>query len=528
MKEPLPHLRPVGSSTQLVVDGQPFIMLAGEVRNSSSSSLAYMEERVWSQALALHCNTVLVPVSWELLEPVEGQWDFALLDELIGAARRRGLRLVLLWFGAWKNAQADYAPGWVKTNLQRFPRAQSRSGANLRSLSCVSESGCAADGRAFAALMRRVRQVDGDHHTVVMVQVENEAGLLGSRRDYSPQAEARFREAVPAELMSYLATNRDTLTPEFRESSEKAGNRMAGTWAEVFGEGADEAFMAWHVGRYVDNVAQAGQAEYPLPMFVNAWLVQHAGEQPGEYPSGGPVARMMDVWRCAAPHIACLAPDIYLDDFAATCAQYARSGNPLLIAETRRDETAAANVFYAVGEHNALCFSPFGIENMAEGRTGRVAGASPEAMTDSLMPGEGARLAKCYDLLEQMMPVVAAAYGADAMRGILQGSAPVPVLELGDYRVRVRFNEPRQAGKAPGGGLIIALSEGEYVVAGHGFGVEFLSRPDCPPNVDYLYHEEGTYRGGQWTPRRRLNGDEDGCPLGEDPEARHIRVYSYR
>ncbi len=294
-------------------------MLAGEVHNSSSSNLDYMEEYVWNKLLALHCNTALVPISWELIEPIEGQYDFSLVDGLIQAARQKSLRLVFLWFGTWKNAQADYVPGWVKTDLERFPRAQNRAGQNLRSISCVSDAACLADSKAFAALARRIRKVDREHHTVLMIQVENEVGLLGARRDYSPQAQVCFNEVVPAELMQCLMVHKETCTSEVRGVLDKSASRMAGTWEEVFGSSADEVFMAWHIGRYVDRVAQAGQSEYPLPMFVNAWLVQHAGENPGEYPSGGPISKLMDIWQCAAPHIACLAPDIYLEDFAGIC-----------------------------------------------------------------------------------------------------------------------------------------------------------------------------------------------------------------
>ncbi len=500
----VPHLRPAGTSKQLMVDGKPFIMLGGEVHNSSSSSLAYMEW-VWDRLAALHCNTALVPVSWELLEPREGEYDFTLVDGLVGGAREHGLRLVVLWFGTWKNAASTYAPAWVKTDLERFPRAQREPGRNSNAVSCVSEEACRADARAFAALMRRLGEIDGQEHTVVMVQVENEVGLLGAGRDHSAAAEQRFREAVPEQLMGRLRERKDALLPELGELWAACGERVEGTWPEVFGQGADEVFMAWHVGRYVDRVAEAGQAAYGLPMFANAWLVQYEGQAPGEYPSGGPVARMMDVWQAAAPHIALLAPDIYLPDFAGVCAEYTRGGNALLIPEARRDEGASANAFYALGQHDALGFAPFGIEDVA---------------ADGL-------LASAYQVLSGMLPVIAEHHGRGATVGVLESEGQIQEVELGGYRLRIRFGGRREPNRLPGGGLIIATAADEYVVAGHGFSVDFLPRAGEPANVDFLALDEGTYQDGEWTQGRRLNGDEYRLRLRGEPGVRRAKVYSH-
>ena len=103
-----PHLRVQGEASQLIVDGQPFLMLAGELGNSTASDLDY-PRRYWPRLQALHLNTVLAPVYWELIEPEEGQFDFALVDGLIEDARAHDMRLVLLWFGSWKNSMAILA-----------------------------------------------------------------------------------------------------------------------------------------------------------------------------------------------------------------------------------------------------------------------------------------------------------------------------------------------------------------------------------------------------------------------------------
>lgn len=98
----LPSLQRIGASTQLLVNGRPFHMLGGELQNSALSSSEYMDT-VWSKLAASNFNTVLGSVSWEQVEPKEGEFDFAELDRVILGARKHNLRLILLWFGSYKN-----------------------------------------------------------------------------------------------------------------------------------------------------------------------------------------------------------------------------------------------------------------------------------------------------------------------------------------------------------------------------------------------------------------------------------------
>jgi len=501
----LPRLVQKDTATQLIVDGAPLVLLAGEVHNSSSSCLAYMAP-IWERLQALHCNAVLAPVSWELVEPEEGHFDFSLVDGLLAGARDHGLKLVPLWFGTWKNTLSTYAPAWVKTDLGRFPRAQPEAGRNCGAVSCLCEAACEADARAFARFMAHLRESDGAS-TVPMVQVENETGLLGAARDHCPLAEQAFRAEVPEALMDYIAERRDGLHPYLRWLWSTSRKRESGSWRAVFGEGADEVFMAWHIGRFVERVAAAGQAEFPLPLFVNAWLVAAGGQKPGEYPSGGPVSRMIDVWRCAAPSIALLAPDIYLPDFAAVCADYAREGNPLFIPEARRTEVAAANAFYAIGGHDAIGFAPFGIDSM-EDEPARLLGES-------------------YAVLQGIQPLLAQYHGTDRMIGILQDKEATVETKLGDYRLKIQFPERREEGRPPGGGVIIALDDNEFLVAGLKFRVDFRPAPGSTTNVDFLSLEEGSFEAGRWVPGRRLNGDEYRLVLGDRPGIRRARLYTH-
>ncbi|MEJ2701974.1 MAG: beta-galactosidase, partial [Sedimentisphaerales bacterium] len=318
----VPHLVKKGTAVQLVVDDDPLVMLAGELHNSSSTGLEYME-RLWPKLKRLNLNTVIAAVSWELVEPEEGHFDFELVDGIMEQAREHDMHVVLLWFASWKNGVSSYAPAWVKKDTRRFPRCLGASNLNTKDvLTPLSEENQRADARAFAALMSHLRQTDGERHTVIMVQVENEVGIRPEPRDLSPLADRAYAAAVPAALMDYLTANKDSLIPELRDCWAKTGFRRSGSWTEVFGEGVqtDEIFSAWYYAKYIGGVVKAGKAEYPLPMSVNAWLRAPEGK-PGDYPSGGPVAHVMDIWRAAAPDIDLYAPDIYLPDFKGICAE---------------------------------------------------------------------------------------------------------------------------------------------------------------------------------------------------------------
>jgi beta-galactosidase GanA len=519
----IPHLRKQGTATQLIVDGKPFLVLGGELGNSSSSSLEYMRP-IWPKLVALNLNTVLVPVYWELIEPAEGKFDFTLVDGLLEEARKHKLRLVPLWFASWKNSMSCYAPAWVKTNQQRFPRAEDKAGNGLEILSPFSQENRDADARAFAALMRRLREVDGRDHTVIMVQVENEIGMIPDSRDRCAIANKLFDQLVPPELMNYLERRRDTLIPEFRAVWAATNFKSRGTWEEVFGQGVgtDEIFMAWHFARYTNHVVEAGKAEYPLPMFVNAALIR-PGHGPGQYPSAGPLPHLMDVWRAGGPQIDFLSPDIYFQNFAEWSRKYHRSGNPLFIPEAILGPQSAVNAFYAIGQHDAIGFCPFSIESASE-------------PTRSL-------LASGYDLLAQLAPLVLAHQGKNEMAGFLpegpEQRAPQQA-RLGGYTLNVTYERPSssatqgsQTSETVAGGLVIAVGPDEFIFAGTGLVVTFEANTPGLPLAGILSVQEGKYVNGQWQPGRWLNGDQthQGRHLRLPPGRfgiQRIKLYRYR
>ncbi len=493
----IPHLEKRDGAVQLFVDGQPFLMLAGELLNSSSSSLDYMRA-VWPRLAAIPLNTVLTPLSWELVEPREGQFDFSLVDGLLEGARQNHLHLVFLWLASWKNGMSSYVPLWVKQDTRRFPRVIEKDGQPVEILSTFGDQSMQADARAFAALMRHIRQVDEHAHTVLMMQVENEVGVLGDSRDRSAAANQAFAGPVPQELMNYLQQHRDTLLPEFRQVWESAGAKPSGTWQEVFGSTprTDQIFMAWNYARYIQHVTAAGKGEYPIPMYVNTWLARPEAT-PGEFPSGGPLPEVMDVWKSAGTAIDIYSPDIYAPNFAEWCDRYHRGGNPLFVPEAQGGSRGEANAFYTVGEHSALGFSPFGVDSFVDKERAQL-----------LDPDND--LGSAYSVLMDIAPMILQHSGRDQMRGfVLDKDHPEVSFELNGYQLDVKLDGLFGTQTPAGFGLILALAPNEFLGAGRGFRVDFHRRGASSAQVGIGTIDEGKYSAGAWLSGRRLNGDED-------------------
>ena len=489
----IPHLEKRGLATQLIVDGKPFLALGGELLNSSSSGLRYMDT-IWPKLAKMNLNTVLGGVSWDLIEPTEGKFDFTTVDSMIQNAEKHKMKLVVLWFASWKNGMSHYAPEWVKKDTARFPRVVIANGKKLEILSTFSKNNVQADSKAFAALMKHIKEVDGKNHTVIMAQVENEVGIIGDSRDRSREANNVFLNFVPTEFMNYLRKNKTSLLPEFKSF---VGDNMAktlGNWELVFGKSTatDEIFMAWNYAQYINRVVEAGKKEYPIPMYVNAWIVQPQDTKPGDYPSGGPQTHIHDVWRAGAPKIDFLAPDIYLPDFTTITQKYARSNNPMFIPESFTGTAGASNAFYVIGQLKSMGYSPFGIETREQN------------------PGKGP-ISNAYKVLGQLAPVILEAQGKGTIAGVsLNKTDSVQTIHLGNYDLKVELRADRRGNnKAETGyGILINTGFDEYIIAGADIEVSFFTTAPQNPTVGLASVFEGTFENGNWIPGRNLNGDE--------------------
>jgi len=500
----IPRLVKKGASIQLLVDNKPFFVLGGELGNSTASNTAYLQP-FWPKLKAMHLNTVIAPVYWELMEPTEGKYDFTLVDDLLRDARKHDMKLVLLWFGTWKNSMSCYAPAWVKTDTRRFPRVADEQGVPQEIMTPFEPRNLEADRKAFVRLMQYLKETDSQQHTVVTVQVENEIGMLPTARSYDERANRAFKQPVPAQLMTYLQRERKTLKPEFAALWQRQGAKTKGTWEEVFGKSlaTDEIFMAWHFATYTDAITAAGKSVYPLPMYVNAAL-NRPGVPPGKYPSAGPLPHVMDVWLAGAPAIDILAPDFYNPDFQHWCDLYTRGGNPLFIPEHRFEDGVDAKAFFAFGNYNCLSFSPFAIEG-----------------SDTL---KGAPIGKAYELLQQISFLLAKHQPQNQVRGfLLEKDSAARATTLGDYRFTAKHEYTlgwslgaKKSTWAPGGGLIIAVAPDEFYVVGTGIVLT------CEPTskgkrAGYISVDEGHFEGEKWIAGRRMNGDQD-------HQGRHVRI----
>ena len=535
----------------LTVNEQPFILLAGEVHNSDASSPAYME-RIWDIAAELGMNALLLPVTWEMTEPEEGKFDFSSAKALIDQARERDMHIVFLWFGSWKNAECMYAPAWVKKDLVRFPRAQIEKGKNkagrtispsipvkmpYTSLSYLGKETVRADARAFAALMGFLKEYDEEVQTVVAVQVENETGLLGAAREVSDEADALFAAEVPADFLAYLRSHTDTMTEEIRTAV--CSGKESGSWSDVFGSVAAELFSAYHIAGYVNTVAEAGKAVYPLPMAVNCWLDK--GGEPGSYPTGGPVSKVHEVWDFRAPAIDVYCPDIYVPAFKEVCEEYTRRGNPLFIPESATHSYAAPRLLYTVGHHHAMCYSPFGFDDIGKPFSAVQGFLFGMDVTDPALktPQNLAEYQATGMLLRYMLPLISDAYGTDRLQAVSAETDPaipgpggnpflarLPSMDFDGFRVNVSFQGPTRE-RADGACLGLAVSDTECYLGGNACGLSLESTASDRPNLDYLLVEEGSFDHGVWKSGRRLNGDET-AQLGLDrPGALHIRFFTY-
>jgi hypothetical protein len=501
----IPSLQKKGNKTQLIVNNKAFIIRGGELGNSSASTLESMEP-IWSKLTDMNLNTVLTPIYWELIEKEEGKFDFSLVDDLILRARKENLKLVFLWFGSWKNSMSSHAPAWVKLNQKKYPRIKDDKNKSHEILTPFNDNNLEADLKAFKKLMAHIKDFDKKEQTVIMIQVENEIGMLPTARDYHSLANEAFKQDVPKELLQYLQKNKEKLVPEFFEIWKNNGFKTSGNWEEIFGKGlqTDEIFMAWFFAKFTNKVAKAGKDSYEIPMFVNAAL-NAPGKKPGEYPSAGPLPHVMDIWKAAGNTIDFLAPDFYNPSFKQWNDLFTRQGDPLFIPEHKFDATAPFKGLYAIGHYEAIGFSPFSIESIEDGKK------EP--------------LGKIYDLVKQLTPVIEQNKGLGKIDGVLLDKEnAVQIIKLGNYEFTFKHDYTLNWSDAAkdnvwpmASAIIIEIGTDEFYIAGSGIVVTFKPLQNKDLNAGILKVDQGRFDNEVWRTISHFNGDQT-------HQGRHVRI----
>ncbi|SPO03662.1 probable beta-galactosidase [Cephalotrichum gorgonifer] len=515
-----PRLVATEWSKQLHAKGKPFLVLGGELQNSSLTSSEYMDT-IWQKMKDTNINTLLGCVTWEDIEPEEGVFNFSELDKVI-----LGI--------------SSYTPAWVKKDIKRFPRAILRKEGGVletsHTLSVFYTEAVKADAKAFSTLMAHLKEFDEAHSTVLMVQVENETGLLGDYRDGSEAAEKSFNSAVPQDLLEFLSSDYENLHVDMKALNLTDFNQEAPkgrTWTEVFGTNAPrvgELFQAYHYAKFLDEVAAAGKAAYDIPLYTNVWMncvdldssanliasPVGGGGLPGAYPSGGAVSNVLDIWQKFAPHLDFISPDIYLNDYTKTCARYRHRGQPLFIPEQRRDEYGVRRVWIAFGTYAAIGTAPFGIDTLKPETNpftkhyGLLKSVSAIVLDAQRRPHSSVGF--CFDELPTDFPAT-------------PDPSPIIVRNWGGFEVTIErcfvFGKPGTAA-----GMVIHRGGGKFLLIGWGFQVRAKALSKASHYTGILRFEEKIVEDvetGKLRTGRVLNGDETrsgqfGMVPNEDPD----------
>ena len=508
------------------------LMIGGELGNSSASTPEDVR-RTFSHLHKMGLNTVLVPISWELIEPQEGTFDMSMLGVILTEARRNKLKVVLLWFGAWKNSMSCYVPEWFKRDVKRFPRAHTPEGKPVEEASSLSKNVLEADKRAFCRIMAYLRDHDAHEQTVIMVQVENEIGMIEVPRDYSADATRMYQSAVPRQLTDYLKAHQKSLHPYLKAKLQPQAKANA-NWPQLFGDDiyTEEIFQTWTYATYVEQIAKSGREIYDLPMYVNVAL-NSRNRQPGQYPSGGPLAHLIDLWHCGAPSIDVLGVDIYDKGIRSWLSKYHLPNNPLFVPEIRLEDKDAMYALYAFGHHGAMGFCPFSIEDYplttaTKANDWKQIDVSQDDQLNafsSVSSSSFSPLVASYQLLRQAEPLILERQGTNDMDAVLLDSEQREAEIVTPDGIRLTVRHSYTLGWEAGAKdtewpetacIILRLGKEDYLVIGSGVVVTF-SPEKGDGCIGLAKCEEVTIDDGRQHIVRHLNGDQT-------HQGRHVRI----
>lgn len=466
MSKNFPQLRELHGRKMLFVDDEPFIILSLQWDCDGCFSKDIMEP-LFPELPKMGCNSSAMPLYWKEVEPEEGKFYLELLKYRIDRSRELGLKIVLLWFGSFKNSCMQYCPDWVKENIGRFPRARTRDGRVLKNYCCPNaQNTLEADRRALTMVFKFLKEYDTDH-TVILFQIENEVGTNYTARCFCPVCNEQF---------------------------EREG------WSGRYGAYADEAMNAYNIARFCDSLAGTVKSIKPLPVYLNAALIPPWSKK---YPvagqcngfNGGPSHRMLEVWRETTEHIDFIAPDIYAHsyrDFHRYAKDYSWKDNPLYVAEHSSGDTSRAdkNAYYAIGQYAAIGFDPWAIDR----------NYPDEYITQPYISAIDRRWSKgacqlrdAYQAIGKAMVPIALAQNTENIMTVVQEPAETDAWQsFGDVDVLVRYFLKDESGK----GFVIRTKANEFIAIGTGYTIQFLSPLGEP--IDIIARERGFFRGKEW------------------------------
>lgn len=489
----------------LIVNGQPYFIFGGEVHNSSCSTISYFQEYVISQITDIPVNTLLLPIYWEMIEKEEGQYDMSLVKDIIDIMRANNLKIVFLWFGLWKNGLSTYIPAWMKINRKKYAFCQNEHGESLYTVSPLCFEAIEKDCQAYAELMKFIQSYDKSENTVIMMQVENEVGLLQSDRDYSSLATKYFNEMIPHDLKDYT--------------------HFEGTWQDVFKQDAPEIFMTYYYAKAIEKITKIGKEIYPIPTITNVWLNKE-NEKPGQYPSGGAIFKNLQLYQYLTPSLDLIAPDIYVKTIDEVSQQYASQGL-LMIPETRQDKTYMSNIIYTIAKYPLIGYSPFGIEDFHENQeTTRLyhflssLGIERDAFDPS---GSLPYLQNIYYDLSKLWPLIFKYRQQNKIYPFIRKNMMKnDCLSISNYNIMVTYLN--QEKNINGAGMIIDLDD-EWLI----YGVNcFMQVSNSVSQLGILHLEEKKYVDGKWETKRILNGDERyGIYILDQPKLLKVKFHKY-
>lgn len=505
-------------------NGKPIYVLGLQAHNSMTGCTEMIEESI-SAVKQYHGNTIEVPVYWYMVEPEEGKFDLSSVEELILQVRKSGLHLIILWFGSIKNCDITYMPEWAKRDTKRFKLLVGPDGTVEPIVSPHCPETFEADRRAFVEVMKCIRRIDEEERTVIAVQVENECGMYPLDRCYSRKAQEDFDKGVPPEL----------------DGVELEGSQAPGggnSWVERFGIHANEAFSAWYIARNVEYIASAGKEIYPdMPLVTNTAIGEIRQEIAGQsYACGGPVGRVLEIWKRAAPSICVNGVDIYhpcRKNYERVCQAYSRCGNPLFIPETgTRGESFAVNHVLAAGNWGAIGICGFGATSVM-GSDGKII---PDAQ----------KVADTMQMIRMMSPVLLKHGGTDRIFAVAQEEYEQHrYVQREKYHIFFQFTSVNGKGNPMGANMrvhgkvaddptvfsqraraiVYEAAPDEFYIAGVGLVAKFMRRAEVgDPYPRRLYFtraatelaalsvEEGHFtEDGEWVCEFQRRGDEIDC-----------------